>query len=60
MSIQYIEAENISEAAKQMPWAFKVIKFEDGYIGFDTPLTVHLWKEPRNFRAEGEGKDVAG
>lgn len=37
----------MDEAATLAPWAFKIIKFEDGYIAFDGPMAAHLWTMKR-------------
>lgn len=44
---EYIPAATIEEAAEKAPWAFKIIRFEDGFIAFETPFDAHLWAQTR-------------
>lgn len=38
----------IEEATKLMPWAYKIVKISDSYLGFESQIHYEIWNNHLN------------
>lgn len=47
MKTQIVEVRSYHTAAKRMPWACKIAKVSNGFIGFESIADYRTWKKQK-------------